>query len=257
MGIFDGILLCSDWDGTLFDSKEVPEGSINAIEYFKSEGGLFSICSGRAPGYIEEMSRFVKPNTFSICYGGSLVHNLLTKETIIDGGIDSDAFEIVDRLLSSGAKTKSVNIMTKENNVLFLSPDEYKNIKKETLLPAYKITLTGLTDSDGQLYSDEARRINSQKYSLARSFSSYIEIMKTDYTKGYSAEKLKKHLNAKLLVGVGDYENDIPLFHESDVSFAVGNAIDALKQIATYTVKENVDEAAIASVIAKLEKITR
>ena len=47
MGKFDGILLCSDWDGTLSDSGNIPKANIDAIRYFQREGGLFTFASGR------------------------------------------------------------------------------------------------------------------------------------------------------------------------------------------------------------------
>ena len=66
MGKFDGILICSDWDGTLFDGEKVPEESVNAIKYFQENGGKFTLCSGRPPCYMEKMSACVKPNTFAL-----------------------------------------------------------------------------------------------------------------------------------------------------------------------------------------------
>lgn len=40
---FEGILFCTDIDGTLLnDNKEVSKGNSEAIEYFKNEGGLFT-----------------------------------------------------------------------------------------------------------------------------------------------------------------------------------------------------------------------
>ena len=47
MGKFDGILLCSDFDGT-FASNGVPiEANMKAIKYFRENGGLFTLASGR------------------------------------------------------------------------------------------------------------------------------------------------------------------------------------------------------------------
>ncbi len=41
MGKFDGILICTDLDGTLMNSKkEISKENLDAIEYFKANGGL-------------------------------------------------------------------------------------------------------------------------------------------------------------------------------------------------------------------------
>ena len=43
MGKFDGILICTDLDGTLYkNDKTISEENKEAIEYFKREGGYFT-----------------------------------------------------------------------------------------------------------------------------------------------------------------------------------------------------------------------
>ena len=50
MGKFDGILICTDLDGTLINSSEkVSKENLDAIEYFKANGGLFTFVTGRLP----------------------------------------------------------------------------------------------------------------------------------------------------------------------------------------------------------------
>ena len=48
MGIFDGVLLVSDFDDTLVNrKKQLPERTKQALEWFVSQGGLFTLASGR------------------------------------------------------------------------------------------------------------------------------------------------------------------------------------------------------------------
>ena len=49
MGKFDGFLILSDFDATFTSAKtgNIPRKNIDALKYFESEGGLFSICTGR------------------------------------------------------------------------------------------------------------------------------------------------------------------------------------------------------------------
>ena len=45
---FEGIVIASDLDGTfLADGEKFVERNLDAIKYFKSEGGLFTIATGR------------------------------------------------------------------------------------------------------------------------------------------------------------------------------------------------------------------
>ena len=49
MGKFDGVLLVSDYDDTLYNHKlEVSEENRAAIESFIAQGGTFTVATGRA-----------------------------------------------------------------------------------------------------------------------------------------------------------------------------------------------------------------
>ena len=254
MGKFDGILICSDFDGTIFDGNKVPENTKKAIEYFMDECGKFCICSGRGPEFLREMSHFIRGNTYSICHGGAIICDIWTGDTLHDEYVGDEAFEVLEGLLSSDAETLRINIMRRDGVIDRYTPEEYFKNKESINHEAYKITLNGMSEDDGKLYVKYAKEHPNPNYTLARSFSSYIEIMKAENTKGFSAKLLKKHLGAKLLVGMGDYENDIPLFREVDVSYAVGNAVDELKEIATKTVAETVSSGAAAAIIHDIEE---
>ena len=47
MGKFDGYLICSDFDGTIYADGKISQENIDAIEYFQSKGGYFTFASGR------------------------------------------------------------------------------------------------------------------------------------------------------------------------------------------------------------------
>ena len=48
MGIFDGILILSDLDGTLLNSSaEISQRNIDTVKYFMDNGGKFSFATGR------------------------------------------------------------------------------------------------------------------------------------------------------------------------------------------------------------------
>ncbi len=253
MGIFDGILICSDWDGTLYNGSTVPAVSQNAIEYFMSEGGKFSITSGRGPDFLIEQTHLVYPNTYCICYGGALITDIKIGEIVRRGGCNYDAFKVVDRILGSGASITRINVFT-EGEIIRFTAEDY--LKGDFTIPEhiYKIAINGETDADGEIFARLATDWSNEDYTLARSFSSYVEIMKTEFTKGISARVLKEKVGARVLVGMGDYENDLPLFEECDVSFAVGNAIEKTKRAADFVTEKTVYNGAVAEIIDTIEK---
>ena len=85
MGKFDGIIIVSDIDGTFLGkgSRMVPE-NVEAIEYFKKEGGAFTIATGREIMNIPS----VVPNVGELCNipviacNGACIWNAATGEIV-------------------------------------------------------------------------------------------------------------------------------------------------------------------------------
>ena len=73
MGKFDGILICTDLDGTLYrNDKTISKENKEAIEYFKREGGWFTFITGRMPYYSQQAYNAAKPNVPFGCINGSV-----------------------------------------------------------------------------------------------------------------------------------------------------------------------------------------
>ena len=73
-GRYSGFLLCSDWDGTLTsDGRNVSEANLDAIARFESEGGIFTIASGRYPSYLDSMG--IELSSYALLLNGNLVYD--------------------------------------------------------------------------------------------------------------------------------------------------------------------------------------
>ena len=73
MGIFDGCLLACDIDGTLMSSGYINPRNVEKIEYFMSEGGSFSIATGRSVGAISDVINSLKRFSPSIVFNGCII----------------------------------------------------------------------------------------------------------------------------------------------------------------------------------------
>ena len=68
---FEGMLFCTDLDGTLYAGDHtVSRENLDAIEYFKAEGGLFTFITGRVPKTSAQVCRTVAPNAPYGCLNG-------------------------------------------------------------------------------------------------------------------------------------------------------------------------------------------
>lgn len=255
MGKFDGILICSDWDGTLFNGKEVPAESVNAIKYFQANGGLFTVCSGRQPYYLKRYEHFVKPNTYALCMNGAIICDLDTAEMLKEEFVTDNAYAALEAALESGAAVNFIGVAFRRDEDLtrFTKEEYYEKREQIKERPVHKLTASCPTESDALKMMDAINSLALTDHTVARSFISYIEILHNDNTKGITARYLKEITHSRVLVGVGDYENDLTLIRDADIGYAVDNATSSLKAIAD-RVTVSVNECAIAKIIEDLER---
>ena len=62
-------------------------------------------------------------------------------------------------------------------------------------------------------------------------------------SKSNAVLRLKKYLNAEKVVVFGDGKNDVDMFNIADESYAVENAVEDLKKIATGIIGNNNDDS--------------
>ncbi len=67
----------------------------------------------------------------------------------------------------------------------------------------------------------------------------FCEIMPVGATKAHAIEKLKKIWSCDKVISFGDAINDIPMFEISDESYAVENAVEELKAVASGIIESN------------------
>lgn len=82
MGKFDGIYLFTDVDGTLASvHDEIPQKNIEAVEYFTSNGGTFSVATGRYLGDISMLDA-LNINGLSILNNGACIYDFAGKKIV-------------------------------------------------------------------------------------------------------------------------------------------------------------------------------
>ena len=124
MGKFDGILICTDLDGTLLrNDKSISDENINAIEYFKKEGGIFTFVTGRMPFFVSDMCEMVKPNGPFGCINGGGLYDYNKKEYMWMADMSDNVLELV-RLIDKKfpevgfqVNTYSKTYFCKDNNI--------------------------------------------------------------------------------------------------------------------------------------------
>ena len=267
MGKFDGILICTDLDGTLYrKDKTISRENKDAIEYFKSEGGLFTFITGRMPYYSTDAYNKARPNAPFGCINGGGVYDGEEKKYVwaakMPDGV-AELVEAVDKALSDVGIQACVLDKTyfcRENGTMqrFRKTTGLPNIVgdyHEITEPIGKI-LFG-TDSEECIH--EIERIlrshpRADEFDFIRSEKSLFEILPKGIHKGVALERLTEYLglDKRKTIAVGDYNNDIGMFRAAGVGIAVSNACPAALEAADLVTVSN-EEHAIAKIIYDIE----
>lgn len=242
-----------DIDGTLAINKKVPDGNINALKLLKDKGYLTFICSGRAPFYASKLfgnlvSGYVCCNGRYILYNNEKLHGeALNKEELkyylnkikeLNAGamLVSDDKSYLYRTNEAQRK-----VLIKEYGNEHIGDDSldhpfytfdllYTSLKqRDALIEAFKDKL--MINDHGGHGSTDCSTINFDKGSAIKYLLEYFNI---DVNDSYA---------------FGDGYNDQAMFREAGHKIAMGNAVDALKEKATYVTANIEDEGIMKALI--------
>lgn len=265
---FDGMLFCTDLDGTLYcDDKTVSKQNLDAIEYFKSEGGLFTFITGRMPLIANDIYNIVKPNAPVGCVNGAGIYDFTKKEYLWCLSLPKEALELiraVDRQLPEigiQLNTEKEIYFNKDNSAMvgFRSVTGLPNVYcsyEDVAEPVLKVVFA---HEDVNQITALAELLNNhpkaEHFDFIRSERYLYEILPKGASKGNVLCKMAELLNIDIIktIAVGDYNNDISMLKAAGTGFAVENAVPEVKAVADHITVSN-NKHAIARIIDKLDK---
>ena len=104
MGRFDNCLLACDIDGTLMINGYINPKNIEKIEYFMSEGGKFSLSTGRSVCAISDVLRQVKRISPSIVANGCMIYDYSEEKILYENVLPETDHDLVGKIIDSGIK---------------------------------------------------------------------------------------------------------------------------------------------------------
>ena len=264
---FEGILICSDLDGTLLSkNKSVSKENLEAIEYFKSEGGIFTFITGRMPRFVSEFYEMIKPNAPIGCINGGGIYDYAKGKYLWTQEADLailDLVELVEKNLPGigiQVNTFDQSYFCKDDPVMrwFRQITGAKYITRpyrEIDEPIAKI-LFGVSETESMEDLDRLLRSHpaAALFDFICSEKMLFEILPKGVNKGTLLVQMAEILKIELekTIAVGDYDNDISMFRAASLGIAVGNACENAKAAADHVTVSNEDHA-IAKVISDLE----
>ena len=267
MNRFEGILICTDLDGTLYKKdKTISKENREAIDYFKSEGGLFTFITGRMPYYSMDAYRNAQPNVPFGCVNGGGLYDGEKMEYIWTTPMPCKVFELVkcieERSFDVGIQVSGFEKthFIKENSVMeyFRQATGVPNLSckcSDVKGPIAKIIFGSESESDiFEIEKILRSHPLANDFDFIRSERRLFEILPKGVNKGLALVKLAEHLNVDInkTVAVGDYNNDIGMFKAAKLGIAVANACKDALEAADYVTVSN-EEHAIARIIDDIE----
>lgn len=265
MGKYDGYMLCTDLDGTFTEPGRnaneelyISRENLEAIDFFKREGGLFTFSTGRRPGYIREhIFPFVMPNAPMITVNGASIYDHVNDRILKSVFLPRSVLDVpLEAYEAFGKSLEEVYIIaeTEEFNLQFSEDNFQEKFRKIISLHDdwYKFVFRGVNEEETIAFQDFLKKKYSHICSLPRSWQTGQEILSINATKGERALELRNmYPDVHTLICVGDYENDISMIEVADKGYAVANAIEPVLKAADYVTVSNT-ESAIAKIISEI-----
>lgn len=270
MGKFDGVLLVSDYDDTLYNHRlEVSPGNRAAIEGFIREGGRFTVATGRAyDTFTPQIAKERIPlNAPVILSNGSAIYDYQQDCFLHTSHLDARIAVHLQQLLTLLPDLSFEAYHP--SGVYVYNPNEvtYRHLKRVNVpytlcsgiaqmpMPWVKVIL----EQDHPMLA-QAQEIFRERWSeiYESIFSNryLLEITAKGNTKGALVAKLAGHLgiDPKHVYCIGDNQNDIPMLEQSAIPFAPANCAAEVKEWGARIVN-HCDDDAVAQVISILDEV--
>jgi len=265
---FEGILICTDLDGTLLKNDcTISRENIEAIEYFKANGGRFTFITGRMPYYAFDMYKMAWPNAPIGCINGGGVYDFATEKYLWTQPMPGSVVELI-KAVDNAYENVGIQICAPYGTKFLRENETTEYFRVVTGLPKIMCDYDSIPEDISKVLlcseiEEEILGIEkllkqhplSGEFDFVRSERSLYEILPKNIGKGVALSKIAELLGLDIekTIAIGDYNNDISMFKAAKLGIAVANACEDAKKEADLITVSN-EEHAIAQVIYDLEK---
>ncbi|MGO5023698.1 HAD-IIB family hydrolase [Lawsonibacter sp. LCP25S3_G6] len=242
MGKFDGLLLASDFDDTLYDlTFHIPERNLEAIRYFIHQGGFFTVATGRAHRTFAPYAPMVPMNAPAVLSNGAAIYDFqkdeMVEQTLLDQRAPADLGALMGEFPSLSLEAYH------GEDIYIWNPNEITmaHMKKVacdyTICPVHAMPtpwVKALFHQEHEVLVNARERLLSRwadRYEAIFSNPRYLEITRKGSTKGGMVARLAQILGVRPehVYCVGDNQNDIPMLEKSAIPFAPANCAQEVK----------------------------
>lgn len=248
---FSDVLLTVDYDRTLTaPDSTIPARNLEAIRHFIGQGGAFTVNTGRSVPMIKAFRDIVPVNTPLLLYNGSAAYDVKTGKVAFCHEIPLDLWETVN---AARAMLPDLTVEVQGLDAHYTCPENpaWETFCRrqqcacrfarpgEDLGTFLKFSVYGTYHDDtvNSLFQgtpEEIRRMDEAEALLKKAFGQHCEVFRAaariidihakGVSKARSARELQRQLGRKILVCVGDADNDLSMMRSADFAFAPADA---------------------------------
>ena len=270
-------LLVTDIDGTLVnDNGELNARSKRQIKELMQENVIVCLASGRLHSAMTEIAKELSLNGFIISLDGAVIKDYKNDKVIYESYLKprnvKKAISIAEDHLINIVLCHASSIFYTESNslipsllskygALYSQVDSYRNYIKGTLeivcSSDMKNSIKHMEERFNFPYSIGCNTSYFRSKKNENIF--YLEIRKSGSSKGKALERLLKYLSIKpeQTAVIGDWYNDITMFHPKTYKVAVANAIPELLNKADMITERTNNEDGVAELFEMVLKSKR
>ena len=255
-------LYVSDLDGTLLTSDmNISENSLKIINTLIDEGMLFTYATARSISSASIVAKGLSTRHPIIAYNGAFIVEPYTRKIVAKEDFSREQTEVVMEILSENHISPLVYSFVEEKERVSWIPSKENEGKRHYIDSRKGDKRLRPVAVDKELYKGEVfyftcigeKEELEPVYQTLKDNENYtctfqpeiyrdeywLEIMPRKATKASAILKLKEILGCERIVSFGDAINDIPMFQISDECYAVENAVEELKKMATAVIESN------------------
>ena len=255
-------LYVSDLDGTLLTSDmNISENSLKIINTLIDEGMLFTYATARSISSASIVAKGLSTKHPIIAYNGAFIVEPDTRKILAKEDFSRAQIEAVMDILSRNHISPLVYSFVDGKERVSWIPNEENEGKRHYIDSRKGDKRLRPVAVDEELYKGEVfyftcigeKEELEPVYQALKDNENYtctfqpeiyreeywLEIMPCKATKANAILKLEELLGCNRIVSFGDAINDIPMFRISDECYAVENAVEELKKMATAVIESN------------------
>lgn len=270
MGIFDGVLLASDYDATLRGKtlKVLPR-DIKALEYFQAQGGTFVLTTGRCWSAFVQQARELPLQSPTLLSNGASFCHMDTGELIFNRNLPDrvreDMAALAEEFPDVAFETyHGEEVYCQQPNAftawhMSLVKASYTECPlTEMPLPWLKVLLEGERDQLEEMRQTVVERWG-EHYECIFSNEHLLELTAKNVHKGTGVHSAADWLgiSPEHIYCVGDNDNDLPMLTMAKIGFAPAASAVAAKGLPEIRIVRDCESGCVEHVIEILTEIYR